>query len=44
MKEFLKQFEAILIDLWNYLYRFLCNILGEEANEDWLVNPFGGQY
>lgn len=37
MNDFLKEFETILKDMWNYLYRFLCHITGEEVNEDWLV-------
>lgn len=42
MNEFFKNLENELIGLWNYLYRFLCNLLGEEVNEDWIVKgPLG---
>ncbi len=40
MNDALKQIEIILIDMWNYLYRFLCKILGQTVNEDWIVDPF----
>lgn len=36
---FLETIEMILIDMWNYLYNFLCYLFGEEVNEDWLVPP-----
>lgn len=39
MKDILKKIEIILIDMWNYLYRFLCHITGETVNEDWIVDP-----
>lgn len=39
MKDALKQVEIILIDMWNYLYRFLCHIVGEDVNEDWIIDP-----
>lgn len=39
MKDALKQIEIILIDMWNYLYRFLCHIVGEDVNEDWILDP-----
>ena len=39
MKDVLKQIEIILIDMWNYLYRFLCHIVGEDVNEDWILDP-----
>lgn len=39
MKDALKQIEIILIDMWNYLYRFLCHIVGEDVNEDWIIDP-----
>ncbi len=39
MNDFLKQIEIILIDMWNYLYRFLCHLHGEDVNDDWIVDP-----
>lgn len=39
MKDALKQIEIILIDMWNYLYRFLCHILNQDVNEDWILDP-----
>lgn len=39
MADFFKQVEVILIDLWNYLYRFLCHLTKQEPNEDWIVDP-----
>ena len=39
MKDALKQIEIILIDMWNYLYRFLCHITGTDVNEDWILDP-----
>lgn len=39
MKDALKKIEIILIDMWNYLYRFLCHIVGEGVNEDWIIDP-----
>ena len=39
MKDILKKIEIILIDMWNYLYRFLCHITGETVNADWIVDP-----
>lgn len=43
MKDFFGEFEVILIDMWNYLYRFLCHLLGEEVNEEWIVDPYGNK-
>ena len=37
MKDFLSYLERELISLWNYLYRFLCHILDQDVNEDWIV-------
>lgn len=38
MEKFIKEIEKIFIDLWNYFYVFLCNIVwNEEVNEDWIV-------
>ena len=37
MNDFFKYLERELTNLWNYFYRFLCNLLGEEVNEDWIV-------
>ncbi len=39
MSEFFKQIEVMFIDMWNYLYRFLCHLWDEEVNEDWIVDP-----
>lgn len=39
MAEFFKTIETILIDLWNYVYRLLCHLWDEEANEDYIVDP-----
>ncbi len=39
MQDALKQVEIILIDMWNYLYRFLCHILKQEVHEDWILDP-----
>ena len=39
MAEILKKIEVILIDMWNYLYRFLSHMLDQEPNEDWIVDP-----
>lgn len=39
MADFFKQIEIVLIDLWNWLYRFLCHIWDEELNEDYMVDP-----
>lgn len=33
MDNFLKQVEIILIDMWNYLYRFLCHLTGVEPDD-----------
>ena len=38
MADVLKKIEEILIDMWNYLYKFLCYISGDKLNEDWLVD------
>lgn len=37
MADFLKQVEIILIDMWNYLYRFLCHLTDQEVNDDLIV-------
>lgn len=34
MTEFLQTVEKVLIDLWNYLYMFLCHLSGVEPNPD----------
>lgn len=34
MTDFLKTLENILIDLWNYLYMFLCYLSGVTPNPD----------
>ena len=39
MAEFFRKIEVILIDLWNYLYRFLAQITGETVDEDLIVDP-----
>lgn len=39
MNEILKKIETILIDMWNYLYRFLCHFWDQDVNEDWIVDP-----
>ena len=39
MNDFLKQIEVILIDMWNYLYKFLCHLTDTEVKEDWSVDP-----
>ena len=39
MKDALKKIEIILIDMSNYLYRVLCHIVGEDVNEDWIIDP-----
>ena len=38
MAEFFKKIEIILVDLWNYLYRFLAHITGEEVDEGLIVD------
>ena len=39
MAEFFKQIEIILIDMWIYLYCFVCHLHGDiEVEEDWLVS------
>ena len=40
MKEFLKQIEIALIDMWNDLYKFLCHLAGEEPKDNYIVNPY----
>lgn len=37
MNDFLKTLENILIDLWNYLYRFLCHITETEPKDENIV-------
>ena len=37
MKDVLAKIEEILTDMWNYLYKFLCYITGDELHEEWLV-------
>ena len=37
MKEFLAALEKYFWQMWNELYKYLCEVLGEEFNEDWLV-------
>ncbi len=37
MKEFFAVFEKYFWKMWNELYKYLCEALGEEVNEDWLV-------
>lgn len=39
MENFLKQIEIFLIDMWNYLYRFLCHLSDVEPDEDNRVDP-----
>ena len=38
MAAVLAKIEEILIDMWNYLYRFLCYISGDKFNEEWVVD------
>lgn len=39
MKDILNKIEIVLTDMWNYLYRFLAHIFGENVNDDWMVEP-----
>lgn len=39
MAEFFRKIEVFLIDMWNYLYRFLAHITGEEVDEGLIVDP-----
>lgn len=39
MAEFFRKIEVILVDMWNYLYRFLCHLTGETVNDDLIVEP-----
>lgn len=39
MAEFFRKIEVILIDMWNYLYRFLAHLTGETVDDDLIVDP-----
>lgn len=40
MSDFFKKIENVFFDIWNYLYRFICNHTDNEPNKDCLVvNP-----
>lgn len=38
MKDFFAILEIIFVDMWNALYKFLCGLMGEEVNPDWIVD------
>lgn len=38
MEGFLKAFDDVICTLWNALYSFLCDVLGEEVNEEWYID------
>lgn len=38
MEDFLKEIDAVICTLWNALYAFLCDVLGEEVDESKFIN------
>ena len=38
MQAVMDKIQEILVDMWNYLYKFLCYISGDEMKEEWLVD------
>ena len=37
MNETFAELEKYFWQMWNELYKYICEIFGEEVNEDWLV-------
>ena len=37
MKEFFEFFEKYFWQMWNELYKYICEIFDEEVNEDWFA-------
>ena len=37
MNETFAKLEKYFWQMWNELYKYICEIFGEEVNEDWLV-------
>lgn len=44
MENFLKEIDALICTLWNALYAFLCDTLGEEVDEDKFINTIFKKY
>lgn len=42
MSDFFKGIESLLIGLWDYLYRFICNLTDKEEKKDSLIAPLAG--
>ncbi len=37
MDKFFETLEQIIVKVWNELYRYLCETMGAEVNEDWII-------
>ncbi len=37
MEKFFETIEQIIVKVWNELYRYLCEIMDGEVNEDWII-------
>ena len=41
MQDFWTKVEDFLIQMWVYMYRYLCHMVGQEPDDKWIEEHFG---